>query len=170
MPWTLLNIRTKISIGDSGHTLIVLLRRPRRRRRWRPPSFRYACSESQGMATSWIDSSGSSGCILRLGTIHHSYYTYSPLMVALQSDPKRRREYDSLYSTRSRNERTAQPDASQSFFNAFSGMFAGAGPSQSTGEDFTNAQRPNADGVFGDVFEEVRSRGGQLQCWYSDSP
>lgn len=33
-------------------------------------------------------------------------------------------------------------------------MFAGGGAGQSAGEE--SAQRPNADGVFGDVFEEVR--------------
>jgi DnaJ-class molecular chaperone len=78
-----------------------------------------------------------------------------------QSDKQRRREYDSLYGTRTRNQRTAEPeaDASQSFFNTFASMFggaAGAGAGQSTGEDYTSAQRPDADEVFGDVFDEVR--------------
>jgi hypothetical protein len=76
----------------------------------------------------------------------------------LQSDSQRRREYDSLYRTRANTERTTQPDASQSFFNTFASMFggaAGAGTEHSTAEDYTRAQRPDADGVFGDVFEEV---------------
>lgn len=79
------------------------------------------------------------------------------------SDPQRRREYDSLYSTRSHNEYTADPgpgtSANANFFDAFASMFGGGaakGTGQSTAEDFTNEERPNAEYVFGDVFEEVR--------------
>jgi hypothetical protein len=37
-------------------------------------------------------------------------------------------------------------------------MFGGAAPGQSTAEDFTNAQRPDADGMFSNVFDEVRDQ------------
>ncbi|KAI1797750.1 DnaJ domain-containing protein [Ganoderma leucocontextum] len=69
------------------------------------------------------------------------------------SDPTRRKEYDHLYSTRRPQERTAQPNASGSFFSAFADMFgkpggSGAGTHAPTG-------RPDADYVFADVFEEL---------------
>ena len=73
-------------------------------------------------------------------TVADAYYVLS--------DPIRRQEYDHLYSTRSRRERTEQPDASSSFFSSFANMFGGA-----TGA--TPPQRPDAEGVFADVFEEV---------------
>ncbi|KAJ7161323.1 DnaJ domain-containing protein [Mycena crocata] len=68
------------------------------------------------------------------------------------SDNTRKREYDSLYTSRKRD-RTDDPGASNSFFNQFSGMFggpnAGAAPAPDAG------QRPDAEGVFADVFEEL---------------
>lgn len=51
------------------------------------------------------------------------------------SDTKRRREYDTIYKTR--RDRTADPGLSSSF---------------GTGD----GARPNPEGVFADVFDEVR--------------
>ncbi|TBU64928.1 DnaJ domain-containing protein [Dichomitus squalens] len=73
------------------------------------------------------------------------------------SDPTRRREYDSLYSTRRPQERTAQPDASASFFATFANMFGKAAGS-GTGAGATGAapgDRPDADHVFADVFDDL---------------
>ena len=64
------------------------------------------------------------------------------------SDPERRKEYDTLRSTRGAYERTADPNASANFFTSFASMFTGSGAQ-------AGAARPDADGVFGDVFEEV---------------
>ncbi|KAH9857909.1 DnaJ domain-containing protein, partial [Lenzites betulinus] len=71
------------------------------------------------------------------------------------SDPTRRKEYDILYTTRGPQERTDQPNASANFFSTFSNMFGqGAGGAQSaTGA--TAADRPDAEHVFADVFEEL---------------
>ncbi|KAJ3571588.1 hypothetical protein NP233_g3661 [Leucocoprinus birnbaumii] len=65
------------------------------------------------------------------------------------SDPQRRKEYDTLYSTRS--DRTDNPNSTYDFFAQFANLFGGGAP-QSAGEG--DAQ-PNADGVFADVFEEL---------------
>ncbi|KAI0348661.1 DnaJ-domain-containing protein [Trametopsis cervina] len=67
------------------------------------------------------------------------------------SDPTRRREYDSLYSTRSRREKEAEPNSSSSanFFSQFANMFGGAAAGA------TPPERPDADNLFGDVFEEL---------------
>jgi len=62
------------------------------------------------------------------------------------SDPERRREYDTLYSTR--QDRSNAPEASAGFFQAFASMFGGT-PGSASG------QRPDAQGVFGDVFEDL---------------
>nr|GAT57454.1 predicted protein [Mycena chlorophos] len=73
------------------------------------------------------------------------------------SDPTRRREYDVLYASRARD-RTAEPDAgsSNAFFSQFASMF---GNSSGAGAGAKNAppepERPDADGVFADVFEEL---------------
>ncbi|KAF7311139.1 J domain-containing protein [Mycena chlorophos] len=73
------------------------------------------------------------------------------------SDPTRRREYDVLYASRARD-RTAEPDAgsSNAFFSQFASMF---GNSSGAGAEAKNAppepERPDADGVFADVFEEL---------------
>ncbi|KAK7694513.1 hypothetical protein QCA50_001699 [Cerrena zonata] len=64
------------------------------------------------------------------------------------SDPTRRQEYDSLYG--SRKEKASDPNASASFFSTFASMFGGG---SSTGA--TPPGRPDADGVFADVFEEL---------------
>ncbi|KAF9474464.1 DnaJ-domain-containing protein [Pholiota conissans] len=60
------------------------------------------------------------------------------------SDIKRRQEYDLLY--RSRTDRTTDPESSSNFF---SGMFGQSGANQ------PEAQQPDAEGVFVDVFEEL---------------
>ncbi|KAJ7103276.1 DnaJ domain-containing protein [Mycena belliarum] len=71
------------------------------------------------------------------------------------SDPARRKEYDALYTTRTRTERTDDPASSNSFFSQFSNMFgggsAGAAPAAGAGA----GERPDAEGVFADVFEEL---------------
>lgn len=72
------------------------------------------------------------------------------------SDKTRRWEYDALYTTRSANEKTNDPDASSKFFASFANMFAGAagaGSGAAPRED--GEQQPDAEGVFADVFEDV---------------
>ncbi|KAJ7246266.1 DnaJ domain-containing protein [Mycena haematopus] len=68
------------------------------------------------------------------------------------SDPSRRREYDALYTSR-RSDRTDDPGSSNTFFNQFSGMFGGSG--RAGAAPAADAQRPDADGVFADAFEEL---------------
>jgi DnaJ-class molecular chaperone len=73
------------------------------------------------------------------------------------SDAQRRSDYDQLSSSKSSFERTSDPTASSSFFRMFSGMFTtGNGNGQSGAVPEQPGQRPNADQVFGDVFEDVR--------------
>ncbi|KAL5535325.1 hypothetical protein ACEPAF_3419 [Sanghuangporus sanghuang] len=68
------------------------------------------------------------------------------------SDATRRREYDSLRASHGFDERTTDPSASANFFANFANMFSGA----SAGSSGQGApQRPDAEGVFGDVFEEL---------------
>jgi len=67
------------------------------------------------------------------------------------SDTKRRRDYDLQYESRSFNERTPDPDASANFFENFTNMF-GAGSSNTRPEP---QARPDAEGTFTDVFEEL---------------
>ncbi|KAJ7361483.1 DnaJ domain-containing protein [Mycena albidolilacea] len=67
------------------------------------------------------------------------------------SDPTRRQEYDALHTSH-KADRTDDPGSSNTFFNQFAGMFgarggAGAAPAE--------AERPDADGVFADAFEEL---------------
>ena len=72
------------------------------------------------------------------------------------SDGTRRKEYDTLYSTRRPQERTTRPDASANFFSTFTNMFGkqeASGAESATGA--TAADRPDAEYVFADVFEEV---------------
>jgi curved DNA-binding protein CbpA len=70
------------------------------------------------------------------------------------SDTKRRRDYDLQYESRSFNERTPDPDASANFFENFTNMF-GAGSTSGNARPEPQA-RPDAEGTFTDVFEEVR--------------
>ena len=75
------------------------------------------------------------------------------------SDTTRRKEYDMLYSSRRPQERTTEPNASSNFFTAFTNMFGSQGASgaqSATGA--TASDRPDAEHVFADVFEEVRVR------------
>ena len=75
------------------------------------------------------------------------------------SDPTRRKEYDMLYNTRRPQEKTDQPSASANFFSTFTNMFGGAAGAQSQpAAGATPADRPDAEHVFADVFEEVSAR------------
>jgi len=72
------------------------------------------------------------------------------------SDPARRKEYDTLYASKGPGERTAEPGASSDFFASFANMFTGGGAAPPPGGfPAAGAQRPDAEGVFGDVFEEM---------------
>ncbi|KAH8120103.1 DnaJ-domain-containing protein [Phellopilus nigrolimitatus] len=74
------------------------------------------------------------------------------------SDPTRRKEYNSLRSARASNERTSDPSSSADFFANFANMFTGAAAGSGAagaGPDAGAQQRPDAEGVFSDVFEEL---------------
>ncbi|KAI0304908.1 DnaJ domain-containing protein [Russula brevipes] len=76
------------------------------------------------------------------------------------SDPQRRAEYDRLSSSRPSSERTSDPNASGNFFRTFASMFSAGAGEPEPGQPGTAAPeqpggRPNADRVFGDVFEEL---------------
>ena len=71
------------------------------------------------------------------------------------SDATRRREYDALYSTRRPQDRTGQPDASTNFFSTFANMFGGTSGGAASPTGATAGDRPDADHVFADVFDEV---------------
>ncbi|GJE86026.1 DnaJ-domain-containing protein [Phanerochaete sordida] len=68
------------------------------------------------------------------------------------SDPTRRKEYDALYASRSRQEKADDPNASSNFFSQFAGMFGAAAGAQAGA---TPPERPDAEHVFADVFEEL---------------
>ncbi|KIK06856.1 hypothetical protein K443DRAFT_129441 [Laccaria amethystina LaAM-08-1] len=63
------------------------------------------------------------------------------------SDPKRRQDYDVLYT--SRGDRTDDPASSSGFFSQF---FSNPGARRT---DAPAEGQPDADGVFADVFEEL---------------
>ena len=67
------------------------------------------------------------------------------------SDASRRREYDALYSSRSFDEKTEDPSSSNNFFAQFVNMFGGGSERAAP-----QPERPDAEGTFADVFEEVR--------------
>jgi len=69
------------------------------------------------------------------------------------SDPTRRREYDALYTSRTRGDRTDDPGSSNAFFTQFSSMFGGSG--RAGAAPAPGAEQPDAEGVFADVFEEL---------------
>jgi DnaJ-class molecular chaperone len=80
-------------------------------------------------------------CVLK--AVADAYYVLSDL--------GRRKEYDALYVSQPH---TDDPDASSNFFSNFANMFAGT---QSTGQNNAGPARPDAEGVFTDVFEEASS-------------
>jgi curved DNA-binding protein CbpA len=69
------------------------------------------------------------------------------------SDPRRRKEYDLLYS--SRPSASADSNASADFFSQFASMFSDAGTS--AGASPNEAPHVDPDGVFTDVFHDVRN-------------
>ncbi|KDQ63756.1 hypothetical protein JAAARDRAFT_169924 [Jaapia argillacea MUCL 33604] len=81
-------------------------------------------------------------------TVADAYYVLS--------DAKRRKEYDMLYGSQSRR---SDPNASASFFAQFANLFTGAGANGSgagaQGDTHPPGQRPDPEGVFADVFEEL---------------
>ena len=82
------------------------------------------------------------------------------------SDKTRRKEYDILYASQRPGARTAEPGASSNFFSTFANMFGGTGgPSAQSATGAAAADRPDADHVFADVFEEVRSMTAGHYCY-----
>ncbi|KAI0651721.1 DnaJ domain-containing protein [Trametes meyenii] len=72
------------------------------------------------------------------------------------SDPTRRKEYDVLFASRGPQERTDRPNASADFFSSFASMFGqGGGGGAQSAAGATPADRPDAEHVFADVFEEL---------------
>lgn len=87
------------------------------------------------------------------------------------SNPQRRREYDALIRTRSSTTAGASsaafsstdPSASAAFFEQFDAYFARPAPeaaagreeAPAAGDQWEDGERPNAQGVFGNVFEEL---------------
>lgn len=71
------------------------------------------------------------------------------------SDSTRRDEYDTLYGSRSTRSRTDDPAASASFFSSFASMFGNGKGGASSATGATAADRPDAENVFADVFEDV---------------
>ncbi|EIM92637.1 DnaJ-domain-containing protein [Stereum hirsutum FP-91666 SS1] len=69
------------------------------------------------------------------------------------SDTQRRREYDNLYGSRS--EKSADPGASSDFFSTFASMFGSAAGGTTGAAEGETGQRPDANNVFGDVFEDL---------------
>lgn len=65
-------------------------------------------------------------------------------------DAERRKEYDAIYGSRA--DRTEDADASSNFFTNFANMFTGKGAGA---EPAPGPERPDAEGVFANVFEEV---------------
>ncbi|PCH33526.1 DnaJ-domain-containing protein, partial [Wolfiporia cocos MD-104 SS10] len=72
------------------------------------------------------------------------------------SDTTRRREYDALYASRASQEKTPDPNASANWFSAFASMFGGGVPGAGTQSPAgASGERPDADHVFADVFDEL---------------
>ncbi|KIM67181.1 hypothetical protein SCLCIDRAFT_108533 [Scleroderma citrinum Foug A] len=67
------------------------------------------------------------------------------------SDPVRRRQYDSLYTSKAYDNKTNDPKASTNFFAGFASMFG----TSFTNNTPSNGERPNPDNVFADVFDEL---------------
>ncbi|WVQ77116.1 hypothetical protein IAR50_006799 [Cryptococcus sp. DSM 104548] len=95
------------------------------------------------------------------------------------SDPGRRAEYDSLFRSRPQHAFTEedatdfeQEQASGNFFQNFSSFFqnatGAAGGSSSAGEKAGAGTRPDANNVFGDVFEEMLApEVSHVRPWWS---
>ncbi|KAA1468173.1 DnaJ-domain-containing protein [Dentipellis sp. KUC8613] len=66
------------------------------------------------------------------------------------SDPQRRKEYDDLYKTRSKSEKSSSPGSSYEFF---ANMFGGG--SGTAGAAGGAEHQPDAEHVFGDAFEDL---------------
>lgn len=66
------------------------------------------------------------------------------------SDATRRREYDSLRASKTSSERSTDSKSSYNFFSQFFGGSSAGTPAEAN-------QQPDAEGVFTDVFEEVRT-------------
>jgi len=90
------------------------------------------------------------------------------------SDPVRRREYEALLAARSFQDRTSDPSASDNFFSQFASFFSSTsfggdqhrteskeeeaareGEQERQREQAFAEGRPDAEGVFGNVFEEM---------------
>ncbi|KAG1716550.1 hypothetical protein ID866_602 [Astraeus odoratus] len=68
------------------------------------------------------------------------------------SDPVRRRQYDSLYTSKSYDSKSSDPKASSNFFARFANMFGNTGASTGTPD---RGGRPDPENVFADVFDEL---------------
>lgn len=55
----------------------------------------------------------------------------------------------------SRSEKSADPGASTDFFSTFANMFGSAAGGTTGAAEGETGQRPDANNVFGDVFEDV---------------
>lgn len=71
------------------------------------------------------------------------------------SDSTRRKEYDALYGSRANKNKTDAPDASANFFSSFASMFGGEKGGANSATGATAADRPDAENIFADVFEDV---------------
>lgn len=81
-------------------------------------------------------------------SIADAYYTLS--------DPARRSSYDRLRASKSDRERTSEASSSGSYFDFFKNAAKGTAGT-------TGGERPDAEFVFGDVFEDmVRSYEGTV--------
>ncbi|AAW46942.2 conserved hypothetical protein [Cryptococcus deneoformans JEC21] len=99
------------------------------------------------------------------------------------SDPGRRAEYDALFRSRPSSAFTEdnaseyeQAQASGNFFQNFAQFFQNASASNAAGDDTKESagtgagtgRRPNADNVFGDVFEEMLApEVSHVRPWWS---
>ncbi|KAH0838419.1 hypothetical protein J3R83DRAFT_6726 [Lanmaoa asiatica] len=70
------------------------------------------------------------------------------------SDPIRRKEYDTLYSSKPQTDKSADPKATSNFFRQFAGMF-GSAATDNASQNNGHKQRPDAENVFADVFDEI---------------
>ncbi|KAG8219923.1 DnaJ domain-containing protein [Butyriboletus roseoflavus] len=70
------------------------------------------------------------------------------------SDSIRRKEYDTLYFSKSQTDKSADPKASSNFFGQFASMF-GSPPTDNASQNTGHKQRPDAENVFADVFDEL---------------